>query len=104
MGAPTYRHRKDDGVLCGSPALRGQKVCYFHHNQRRDAMFGARARRRHSTVRFDLPPLDNPYVIHDLLEQVVFALASDTIDYSRATAMISALRLASNELRNPSGW
>ena len=40
-------------------------------------------------------------VIQDLLSQLVAALASDTIGYRRATAMLSALRLASNELRNP---
>ena len=104
MSCPTCCHRKDDGILCGSPALHGQKFCYFHSRQRREAIYGARAHRRHSTVRFALPPLDDPYVIHDLLEQLMFALASDTIDYRRASAMLSALRFASSELRNPMGW
>lgn len=104
MSCPICRHRKQDGVLCGSPALRGQKFCYFHYHQRHDAMYGARARRRHRTVRFDLPPLDTPRSIHDVLCQVVAALSSDTIDYQRAGVMISALRLASSELRNPTDW
>ena len=24
-------HLKEDGVPCGSPALRGEKLCFFHH-------------------------------------------------------------------------
>ena len=104
MSCPTCNHRKADGVLCGSPALHGQKFCYFHTRQRHDAMYGARARRRHSTIRFDLPPLDDMHVIQDLLSQLMSALCSDTIDYRRATAMLSALRMASSELRNPREW
>jgi hypothetical protein len=51
MPCPICRHRKYDGVLCGSPALHGQKFCYFHPRQRQDATYGARSHRRHSTVR-----------------------------------------------------
>jgi len=104
MSCPTCSHRKADGVLCGSPALHGQRFCYFHTRQRRDATYGARARRRHSTLRFDLPPLDDMRAIQGLLSQLVGALAADTIDYRRATAMLSALRFASSELRNPREW
>ena len=104
MSCPICRHRKADGIQCGSPALHGQKFCYFHHHQRHDALYGARARRRRSEVRFALPPLDNPRSIHEVLCQVVAALSADTIDYRRAGVMISALRLASSELRNPHEW
>jgi hypothetical protein len=51
-----------------------------------------------------LPPLDDMNGIQDLLSQLMAALASDSIDYRRATAMLSALRLASNELRKPREW
>lgn len=104
MSCPTCCHRKADGVLCGSPALHGHKYCYFHFHQRRDAMYGARARRRQSICRLALPPLDNFNDIQDVLSQLLAALASDTIDYRRATAMLSALRFASSELRNPTQW
>jgi hypothetical protein len=97
-------YRKPDGVRCGSPAQHGHNYCYFHTREHRTAVYGARARRRYSTVRFDLPPLDDMHVIQDLLSQVAGALASDTIDYRRASAMISALRLASSELLNPRKW
>jgi len=104
MAYPTCNFLKYDGVLCGSPALRGREYCYFHHHQIHDAAYGARARRRRYEVRFTLPALEDPCVIQDLLSQVAGALAADTIDYRRANAMISALRMASTELRNSKGW
>jgi len=90
---------KHDDVLCGSPAMRGREYCYFHYHQIHDASYGARARRRRYQVRFALPPLEDPWAIQDMLSQVAGALAADTIDPRRADAMISALRLASAELR-----
>ena len=104
MSCPTCSHRKADGILCGSPALHGQRFCYFHTRQRREAIYGARARRRHSEVRFTMPPLDDFQSIHEMLQVVFDALCTDTIDYRRASAMLSTLKFASNELRNPSGW
>ncbi len=32
---PICEHIKDDGIRCGSPALRGRKLCYFHDRERR---------------------------------------------------------------------
>jgi len=55
MPCQTCCHRKSDDVLCGSHALHGQKFCYFHTLNRHDAMYGARARRRRSSVRFAVP-------------------------------------------------
>ena len=98
MSCPTCNHRKDDGVLCGSPALHGGKYCYFHTHQLISDYYGARARRR-STCRFQLPPLDDFRTINHLLWQVANAVASDTIDYRRASAMLTALKMASAELR-----
>jgi hypothetical protein len=98
MPYPTCSHRKDDGVLCGSPALHGGKYCYFHTQQLISAYYGARARRGHSATRFALPPLDDLKTINHLLWQVANAIASDTIDYRRADAMLTALKMASAEL------
>jgi len=79
MSCPICSYLKPNGVRCGSPAQHGHNYCYFHTREHRTAMYGARARRRYSTVRFDLPPLDDMNVIQDLLSQVAGALASDTI-------------------------
>jgi hypothetical protein len=39
-----------------------------------------------------------------MLSQVAGALAANTIDHRRASAMISALRMASAELHKQKGW
>ncbi len=104
MSVPICRHRKADGTRCGSPALRGEKVCYFHTRQRRDAILGARAHRRRYECQFTLPALDDPRTIQHLLSQIFGALMKDTIDPRRASAMLTALRMAMNELYNPRAW
>ena len=101
MPCPTCSFIKYDDVLCGSPAMRGTDYCYHHTRQMVDAYYGARARRRRSTCRIDLPPLDNLRDINLALGQLMNALAADTIDVRRAKAMLAALRMASDELRRP---
>jgi hypothetical protein len=44
MSYRTCDHLKEDGVLCGSPALHNHNFCYFHLNARADD-------RRHPTSR-----------------------------------------------------
>jgi hypothetical protein len=74
------------------------RYCYFHTKQIISGYFGARARRRRYQTRFELPLLNDRAAILDMLNQVAQALCHDTIDYKRAAAMISALRLATTEL------
>jgi hypothetical protein len=95
---------KYDDVLCGSPALRGGHYCYHHTRQMTDALSGARAHRRRYEVRFTLPALDNRRSIQDMLNYVFAHLCADTIDYRRAAAMLTALRMAERELSHPSEW
>lgn len=104
MPYPTCNFRKDDGVLCGSPALRNGNYCYFHTRQMTSAYYGARAHRRRYECRFTLPALDDRSAIQDMLNYVLAALCADTIDYRCADAMLSALRMAEKELSHPSEW
>jgi hypothetical protein len=101
MPCPTCSHRKADGVLCGSPALRGQTLCYFHHrgHQRREQL--ARVRRRAETLRLHLPPLDTLWGVQVALAEVIDALAAHRIDPERAGAILFALQQASLHLREP---
>jgi hypothetical protein len=34
---PECEHVKSNGIRCGSPALRGAKLCFFHHPAAREA-------------------------------------------------------------------
>lgn len=104
MLCPTCNFLKYDGVLCGSPAMHGKDYCYHHTRQMTSAYYGARARRRRSVCRLALPALEDRRAIQHMLSQIVQALANDTIDYRRATAMLAALRMASADLDRPQEW
>lgn len=74
--------------------MHGARYCYFHTRQLISGYFGARARRRRSTCRINLFPLDDRRATQHMLSQLAGALASNTIDYRRADAMLKALRMA----------
>jgi hypothetical protein len=103
MPYPTCGFIKHDDVPCGSPALRGGKFCY-HHRQIHDASYQVRARRRRYESRFSLPALDDHGAIRGMLKYVLGALCSDTIDYRRASAMLTALRMAEREFDRSAEW
>lgn len=104
MPYPTCSFIKYDGILCGSPALRGGDYCYFHTRQMASARLVARDHRRRYELRLALPPLGDRRAIQDMFSQVVAALGANTIDYRRAAAIVTALRLALSELNRAEGW
>ena len=99
MSYLTCDHLKQDGVLCGSPALRGQKLCYFHQRDHQRVQQLARLRRRAETLH--LPPLETLQDVQLALFEVIDALATNTIDHKRASALLFALQQASLVHREP---
>jgi hypothetical protein len=99
MSCPTCSHRKSDGILCGSPALRGKKLCYFHQRDQVCVQQLARVRRRAETLRLHLPPLETPQDLQVALFEVLDALAADRIEPRRASALLFALQQAATVLR-----
>jgi len=84
-----------DGHQCGSPALRSQDYCYFHHPDRKP-----RARKRRTRYpNLDpetLADIDTPEAINRSLSGVFQASVTDSISLYQAQTMIYALQLASN--------
>jgi len=101
MSCPTCSHRKSDGVLCGSPALRGKKLCYFHQRDQLCLHQLARVRRRAETLRLHFPPLETPQDLQGALFEVLDALGADRVEPKRASALLFALQQASVHLRQP---
>ena len=99
MSYPTCDHLKQDGIVCGSPALRGQKLCYFHQRDNQRSQHLAQIRRRAQTLH--LPPLETLQQIQIALVEVITALAADRIEPQRASALLFALQQASVHLRMP---
>jgi hypothetical protein len=100
MPYPTCSHQKEDGVLCGSPALRGKKLCFYHHRDHQRQQYVERILRANDPVRPNAPPPRTPLDWQFKLYEVMTALANDRINTRRAGKLLVALQQASTDLRN----
>ncbi len=88
---------------CGSPALRGQSFCYYHHPTRphvpsrsqRRAQIRARRLARQS---FTLPLPTTRDELQRSLSQLITLIAADRIDLRRAGLLLAALQTAGQHL------
>ena len=93
-----HHYQAPTGHRCGSPALKGEYYCYFHHIKH--------AKRAQQRVLIDpevtcmeLPPIEDRATIFVALAAVVHRLAANTIDTRRAGQMIYALQTALQALQ-----
>jgi hypothetical protein len=105
MSVRLCSHLKSDAVVCGSPALRGKTLCYFHQRDvqraQRIVQLRARVRRRAQIAQLSLPPLDTAQGIQFALFDVLDALAANRIEPQRAGALLFGLQQASRLILNP---
>jgi hypothetical protein len=99
------QHIKVNGTQCGCPALRRNKLCYFHkrHHEERIELNADRARevRRRSTT-IELPVLEDANSIQVSLMQIMRLVAAGRIELKAAGLMLYALQTASSNLRRTS--
>ncbi len=86
LKAPRCQHVKDNGIQCGSPALRSQAFCYQHQ------------RIHHSTLRpgdkgYVLPPLESPLSVTLSVVQVAQAAHDGRISIQLARLLLYAIQL-----------
>jgi hypothetical protein len=104
---PSYpnrcQHIKVNGTQCGSPALRRNRLCYFHkrhHDERielnADRQKNARARRR--SIAIDLPVFEDANSIQVSFMQITRLLIAGDIDAKVAGLVLYALQTASSNL------
>src|SRR5271166_2715809 len=98
----TYIH--DTGYLCQSAAVGGREYCCYHLRHLGREMRRAKQRARGERFDLHLPPLENMHAVQSALSQVIEALAADMIDPKRAQLILSALRMAANNFKNPAAW
>ena len=103
------QHIKVNGTLCGSPALRRNRHCYFHkrhHDERIELASDCqkntrkkrpRARRR---VAIDLPVFEDANSIQVSLMQITRLLIAGDIDIKTAGLVLYALQTASSNLHH----
>src|ERR1035438_5656587 len=97
------QHIKVNGTLCGSPALRRNRFCYFHklHHEERIVLNTDRARRRRN-VTIDLPVLEDANSIQVSLMQIIRLIVAGQIDGKAAGLLLYALQTASSNLARTS--
>lgn len=95
-GYALCEHLKANGIYCGSPALRGLRHCYFHHEH-----YQALARNRGKAKRAAcaLPPLEDANSVQVALMEVSRALLEDRIELKRAALLLYSLQIASANLK-----
>jgi hypothetical protein len=93
------QHIKVNGTLCGSPALRRNRFCYFHklHHEERLVLNTDRARRSRN-VTIDLPVLEDANAIQVSLMQIMRLIITGQIDGKNAGLLLYALQTASANL------
>lgn len=91
------QHIKVNGTLCGSPALRKQKYCYFHR-EHREKTVRINANRRRTKQAITLPVLENADSIQVGVMQVLRLLLGGEIEHKTAGLALYALQIASSNL------
>jgi hypothetical protein len=90
--------------LCGSPALRGQSFCFYHHPTRPHAPSRSQRRaslraRRLTRQSFTLPAPTTRQELQRSLGQIITLVAADQIDLRRARFLLAALKSAGRHIR-----
>jgi hypothetical protein len=94
---PTCHHLRPTGNRCGSPALRGEQFCFYHHPTRRPP-----TRAVPSRTPFDVPPITDPEALQITLSEIIRRLADNTLDTKRASLLLLTLQMAkANLAANP---
>ena len=81
-------HIKATGHSCGSPALTGERFCYFHQRMIRGVRTPAKSRLHPIAL------IENEEGIQAALMEIINALVRNTIDFRRAQLVLRALHIA----------
>jgi hypothetical protein len=93
------RHIHAAGHRCGSPCLRGEQFCYYHHLARRPLKIHDGVTPQPADTIFTLPHIEDHSGIHLALADVLARIADRTVDPKRAGLLLYGLNTASLNLR-----
>ena len=99
MPTPICHHFFPTGQPCGSPALRGEQFCFYHHPTRRRPRTAGRKPRLPA---FHFPTLADSASIQRSLAKVAGRVHSRGVDPAKASLMLYALQLLNQNLATPS--
>jgi hypothetical protein len=99
MQDPSKRYRCryifTDGHRCGSPSLRGEHFCYYHHTSLGSA---ADIRARREWTEFELPLLEDRSSVLAAVTEVLQRIACDKLPSKQAGLLLYGLQIASQNL------
>jgi hypothetical protein len=90
------RHIHAAGHRCGSPCLRGEHFCYYHHTSRRPTQFLGQVP---DEAVFNMPSLEDRASIQLALADILARVAANSLDSKRAGLLLYGIKLASYNLR-----
>jgi hypothetical protein len=94
---PRCQHIKTNGVQCGSPALRTERLCFFHHQHRRRAHeFDVHEPAKSALT---LPTLEDANSIQLALAELMRLVVTQQIELPTASLLLRILRTASSNLK-----
>jgi hypothetical protein len=99
---PRCRFIRADGSKCGSPALKNERMCYFH--SRTEGTCKRKRKAKTATEGVQTPMLEVPVLEDDLAIQMAVTgvcrqLASEPLDTKRASLLLYGLQVASVAVR-----
>jgi hypothetical protein len=99
MSIPLCNYPKPDGIPCGSPALRGRHLCYYHQRDYKRHQHSDKVLRQLDVLGPRLPRMRNLAAVQDALYQIMNAVLDHRIDPDRAGCHLFALQQTSGSLR-----
>ena len=101
MSVPLCNYPKPDGTPCGSPVLRGKKLCYYHLRDHKRHEYSAKVVRELDVLGPRLPKMRTLADVQAALYEILTAIADNRIDLKRAGTHLFALQNVSAALRKP---
>ncbi len=92
------RHILASGARCGSPALRDEAFCYYHHSTRKPIPRSEIADRKAHQASFELPSPEDGLALQVGIGEVLRRIAANEIDRRRAGLLLYGLQIASSNL------
>jgi hypothetical protein len=86
-------HTLPTGRRCGSPALRNEQFCFYHHPTRRPP-----TRITSSRIGFYVPAISDAENLQIALSEVIRRVADNTLDTKRAGIILQTLQMAKSNL------
>jgi hypothetical protein len=93
ISSPACHHVHPTGKTCGSPALRREQFCFYHHPTRRPP-----TRAIPSRTPFDVPAIVDAETLQMTLSEIIRRLADNTLDTKRASLLLITLQMAKANL------